>query len=220
MRLRFTFLTALLTLTTLMVNGQTMSFFFKQIPAEWTPELSSKQKDTLLQKGNYIIPGGDSLNTTKYVVDITTTDYLSSEYSFTTGQKAFIHFELRRFTNTNGRQFIVYSTCSGMRKAYSQADLMIFDIENGILKQNIHQKLLPETIAITDFVKKETPDSIKVKIEKAVNDCYDLYPASKNEITFRIHLNWSEDFEQWLIGNTLSFTWNGHSFDKKIKNEE
>lgn len=202
------------------IHGQTMTSFFKQLPIEWTPELSSEQKETLIQKGEFVIPSGDSLNQTKYALDTSVTDYLRCEYYFTTGQSAFISYELRKFTRNDGRQFLVYSKYGGLQKAYSQVDLRIFDIQNNKIRENKSEKLLPNTVFIADFINKETPDSIKSKIKNAVNACYDLRPEQKNEIAFRLYLNWSDDFERWLIGDSMSFIWNGRSFDRKLMKEK
>lgn len=213
-------LTVYFTLPGLTVHGQTMTSFFRQLPIDWTPSLSTMQKDSLLQKGDYVIPGGDSLNTSKYSVDTSSSDYLRCEYYFTTGQKAFIRYELRRFTKTDGKQFIVYSKYGGMEKAYSQVDLKIFYIVDGRIKEDANQKLLPNKVPIKEFLKQGAPAFTKTDLQKVANDCYDLSPEVQNHIVFRIAPNGSTDFEQWILGYTMSFTWNGSTFKQKLITEE
>ncbi|MCC6371293.1 MAG: hypothetical protein IT236_09840 [Bacteroidia bacterium] len=197
------------------LKAQNMAAIFKLLPLDFTPELSQTQKDSLIKYGEFIIPGGDSTNTTKYSIDLSDKDYLFCNYYFTTGQKAFFIIELRRFICADGRQVIVYSKYGGMQKVYSQAELRFFYVQKNVLKEDFNQKILPPEVTVTRFIKKETPDSIKKQIKNAVNDFYDLNPTDKNELSFRISLMYTNDFEKYLTGDKLTFVWNGTRFVRK-----
>ena len=200
--------------------AQTMTSIFRQLPIECTPGLSGKQRDTLIIKGDYILPG-DSLETVKYSIDTSgTKDYLRYEYNFTTGQSGFIVFELRRFQKENGKKFIVFSRYGGLRHNYYQHELKIFDIENDCLTENASQALLPREVGINNFVKEQTPEATEIKIEKAVSSCYQLYPEVESQIEWAIFPEYSHEYDQFVLGLTLTFTWTGNSFERKLKTEE
>lgn len=212
----------LITILAVPAIGQSMTLIFRNLPAEYTPELSKKEKEILLQNGSYVIVGGDSMEATKYTIDTTEfPDYLSYEFGFTTGQRGFIDFELRKFEQSDGNVIVVFSRCGGLARSYYQQDLKIFTIQNDTLIENASQSLLPTTITMDDFLKKATPDSVRLRMEKAVSSCYDLYPVTKNEIDFRITLEYNVDKdEQWIIALSMTFNWNGTSFDRKLRNKE
>ena len=82
---------------------QSMESIFNLLPPESTPELNSEQKKILLKNKEYIIPNGDSLETVKYSLEIDETNqYLRYEYYFTTGQKGFNSYEIRKFKKKDG----------------------------------------------------------------------------------------------------------------------
>lgn len=210
----------LLILTTFLLTdsfAQTMTSIFRQLPSECTPELSSKQRDTLVVKGEYVVPGGDSIETLKYSIETNETkDYLRYEYNFTTGQSGFIVFELRRFQKENGKKFVVFSRFGGVSRNYYQHDLKVFDIEGAFLKENNSQTLLPKEVGIDSFLKEETQDTVKTIIERAVNSCYSLYPEVANQIDWTIIPEYSEEYEPFVLAYTLTFTWTGLSFERKL----
>ena len=209
-------------LLTISAFGQTMTSIFRQLPPECTPELTIMERYILLKNGDYIIPGGDTIETIKYSIDtLEAKDYLRYEFNFSTGQAGFIAFELKSFRTTDGRRFIIFSRCGGMNRAYDQQDIKIYELKNNILIENSKQKLLPLTINITSFLKKETPDTIKTKIEQSVSGCYDLKPETTNEIEFGIFPQYPlYNDDQWILGYTIVFTWTGSTFDRKIMTEK
>jgi hypothetical protein len=206
-------------LLTASVYGQTMVAIFRELPPDCTPDLSTSERDSLLVNGEYIMPDGDSIETTKYDIDTSTAkNYLRYEFSFTTGQSGFIIFELRSFSTIDGGRIIIFSRYGGLSRAYEQQDLKVFRLKNHILLEDTKQTLLPETINTVAFMKKNIPEKIKKKIEQAVNSCYDLNPEGSRGIAFTIFAQSPiDEYEQWVRGYTMYFTWNGVSFDKKIK---
>src|SRR6201989_3537579 len=98
---KFVILTFLI--TPFLLQGQSMDSIFRLFPVTCTPELNSKQKDTLLRTKDYIIHGGDTIETVKYELEIDETQqYLRYDYYFTTGQKGFNTYELRKFKKKDG----------------------------------------------------------------------------------------------------------------------
>jgi hypothetical protein len=208
-------LTSVLSSSTL---GQSLSFFFKNLPADCTPELTFRQRDSLLQTLEFILPGGTSTETVKYTIDTANaTNYLRYEYSFTTGQNGFISFELRKFTKADGQSFLVFSRYGGLSRAYIQQDLKVFAIKNMQLVEQTTQKLLPKDIPLSRFLKKETPDAAKKRIDSAVNFRYDLYTEKQNEIEFTMFPQSPiDEDEKWVIGYSFLFTWTGKVFEQKL----
>ncbi len=211
--------TCLLTITAI---GQTMTSIFRQLPSECTPQLTATERDILLKNGSYTIPGGDSIETTQYSIDtLGAKDYLRYEFNFTTGQAGFIAFELKSLRTTDGRRLIIFSRCGGMKRAYNQQEIKIYELKNATLIEDSKNKLLPLTISITNFLKKETPDKVKSKIEQSVSSCYDLKPETPNELEFAIFPQsplGNED--EWILGYAITFTWTGNSFTRKIAIEK
>lgn len=200
--------------------GQSLITIFKHLPLDCTPELSKKQKDTLLLQGEYILPGGDSIETVKYTIDTTLIKkgYLSYEYNFTTGQNGFIAFELRRFRRANGTLIFVYSRYGGMLRAFEQQDVIIYELKNGKLVIN-NDGLLPSEIPIKDFFIKDTPKDIIAYASKYVNQSYSLYPDNSSSISYTIDPQFpnEEENKKYILGYTIVFTWNGNRFIKKLQ---
>ena len=194
-----------------------MADIFRLLPADCTPELDSKQRDTLLKNGEYILPGGDSMETIKYDIDsFGYSNYLHYVFSFTTGQNAFVGFELRKFKRNDSSIFIVYSRVGGALRAYDQHDLFIFDYKNGKLILS-KERLLPVNIPVKNFLKKETPDSIAKKIKSYVMATYILHSENPNTISFNLYPGVPlDEYEKNILGYTMLFTWNGKSFTRKL----
>ena len=194
-----------------------MAEIFRLLPPDCTPELNSKQRDTLLKNGEYILPGGDSLETIEYELDSSGfSDYLRYGFHFTTGQNAFLSIELRKFRRNDGRILIVYSRVGGMLRAYDQHEIFIFDYKDSKLTVS-KQKLLPVNVLIKDFLKKGTPDSIAKKIKSYVMTTYRLDPENPNTISYNLFPGAPlDDMEKYLLSDSMSFTWNGRSFTRKL----
>ena len=180
--------------------------------------MTDRQRDSLLQKLEFVIPGGDSTETVKYIIDTSkATNYLRYEYSFTTGQKGFISFELKKYTKVDGQSFLIFSRYGGLSRAYTQQDLKVFAIKNNKLVEETTQKLLPKNIPLSRFLKKETPDVVKKRIDSAVNFRYDLMTEKQNEIEFTMFPESPIDKDKkWIIGYSYLFTWTGKVFQQKL----
>ena len=71
--------------------SQSMASVFNLLPPDCTPELNSGERKILLKDKEYVLPGGDSIETVKYNIDIDEANqYLRYEFTYTTGQRAFI----------------------------------------------------------------------------------------------------------------------------------
>jgi len=198
--------------------GQSLTYFFNKLPADCTPDLTVSQRDTLLQKLEFIVPGDDSMQIVKYDIDTSKAEfYLRYEYSFTTGQRGFISFELRKFTKDNGQSFVVFSRYGGTPHAFAQHDLKIFTINNNNLIEESSQNLLPKNMPLNMFIKSETPDQSKKRIAVAVDCRYDMTPDKQNEIEFEIYPQTPlEQDEKWVIGYSYTYTWTGKAFERKL----
>ncbi|MES1215553.1 MAG: hypothetical protein ABUT20_08550 [Bacteroidota bacterium] len=192
-----------------------------QLPKECTQELDNKGKKLLLQKGSYIIPGGDSLETVEYRIDSLSQNYLGCQYNFTTGQRGFSNYELKRFKTIHGLDMIVFSTYGGSRASFFQNDLKIFYLRNKKLVEDKNQKLLPQSINIDDFLKNQTPDSIKKIIEQAMSNSYFLNTEKKNSIEFTLYPEYPiDEYEKWIVCYSFIFTWTGNKFIRKVNTEK
>ena len=158
---------------------------FKKLPAECTPGISLAERDSLIKYGTYVIPGGDSIETTRYEISsINANDYLNYYFNFITGQRAFIDFELRKYYATPESGIIVFSEYGGLPSNYSQHDLRLFRFDKNGFTEILNQKLLPKKISVTKFLKKETSDSIIRKIENYSNFCFNLETSDPNTLEF------------------------------------
>lgn len=199
-----------------------MKTIFHLLPLSCTPELNAKQKDSLLKFKEYTIPGGDSVETVKYDFSMDEKNkYISYEYSFTTGQRAFDHYEIKTFTKTDGRTLVLFAKYGGMRKvSFFQDELTFFSYENNKLTR-LKEKLLPKNISLKAYFKKNIPDSVYRKLESSMNTYYDLDPSIKNGIEFNIDpgFSYTAEFEKYYLGTSIRFTWNGNSFSRKLIKE-
>jgi len=198
------------------VQSQSMADIFRLLPEDCTPDLDSKQRDTLLQIGKYVLPGGDSSETIEYELDSSGfSDYIYFVWSFTTGQRGFIQHELRKFKKNDGGTLIIYSKYGGTPVGYDQRELIIFDYKNNKLTIN-KKNLLPKEIPITSFLKPNTPSLVVKKIQNEFSSCYHLNPENPKTITFEISpYITNDDEEKYIIGYTIPFVWNGRSFTRK-----
>ena len=196
--------------------SQSMTEIFRLLPAEYILDLDLKQRDTLLEKGEYMLPGGDSEITEKCTISFDSPDYVFFNYYFTTGQNGFVTIELRKFLRNDGRILIVYSRVGGMLRAYDQQSIFIFEYKDSKLALN-KQKLLPTDVPIKDFLKRGTPDSIARKIKSYVMTTYSLDPENPNAISYNLFQGTPlGDMEKYLLNDSMSFIWNGRSFTRKL----
>ena len=192
---------------------QSMESIFNLLPRESTPELNSEQKKILLKNKEYIIPNGDSLETVKYSLEIDETNqYLRYEYYFTTGQKGFNTYEIRKFKKKDGSSLIVFSSYGGAIKAFDQTELVTFEYKNKRLSKTKNNPL-PGKINIDRFLKANTPDSIRKEVEIYSNRSFDLSPELKNEIGYRVSFEIiNDEIEKYLLGDVILFPWTGKGF--------
>lgn len=194
-----------------------MSDIFRFLPADCTPELDLKQRDTLLKNGEYVLPGGDSLESVKYTIDAAPSPfYLRYVYSFTTGQRGFLAFELKKLTRNDGSIIVVFSRYGGVPVDAHQKELIVFNYKNKKLIPNKENLLLKE-VPIRYYLKNNTPDSIASKIKNVMNASYSLNSEYSNSISFDLFpIVPLEELEKYILGHSMSFTWNGKSFTRKL----
>ena len=193
--------------------SQSISAIFKLLPLTCTPELSIKERSILLNKKEYIVPGGDSLETVKYSIEVDEKkNYARYEYTFTTGQAGFLIFEIRKFIKADGELLIVFSRYGGTHYMYDQQEIAFFEMLQNKLVQ-LKEQFIPENIETTAFIKKNCPDSIKTKLVSYVSSAYDLNPEVKNELRFRIFFEVDPgESKEWFIGDEQVFKWTGKLF--------
>jgi len=206
-----------ITLAPFNLHSQSMAEIFRLLPADCTPELTSKQRDTLLKNGEYILPGGDSLETVKYTIGTSGSPfYLHYEYNFTTGQRGFISFELKKFIRQDGSVVIIFSRYGGVPVDAHQQELTVFNYKNKKLILN-KEDLLVKEVPIKCFLKGNTPDSTTPKIKNIMNSSYSLNAEDPNSISFNLlPVVPPEEFEKYILGDSMSFTWNGKYFMCKL----
>jgi len=199
-------------------KSQSMQSIVLQLPQAYVPDLDSKQRQLLLKKVFYELPGGDSEETIQYELDTPVLkNYIHFGFNFTTGQAGFGSFELKRFKRITGQDLIIFSRFGGASSLYEQHYLKIFFLDKGKLTEDRKQKLLPQSINLIAFLKKQTPDSIRKKIEGSINSCYSLDPEKDNQIEFNLSTQFMDDsLKKWLLGDSFIFTWNERSFSRKL----
>lgn len=190
--------------------GQTIQEIFKTLPLEYAPSLTIEAKDSLIEKGTYTFPDGDSIETMKASY-LAQEDYLRLTFYFTTGQNGFSVIELRKFQRLNDSLVVVYSKYGGGRWAYDQHSLFTFDYHNGTLLKNTTLGL-PETIETKGFLKENIPDSLKAD-ELTLNTSYDLNPEDCKCVRYQVNPT-LERYDPWIETKTISFIWNGERFIK------
>ena len=150
------------------------------------------------------------------VVLDTTKKFIRIESSYETGQRAFSTFEIRCFTKNNGDKIIVFSNYSGVPHLYQQDTILVFNYKYGKLEIS-KIEYLPKVIGINDFVKPNTPASVRKKYSEFSNSCYELGYEGDN-ITYCLYdgdiiLNNLD--VSYLLGNAIEFVWNGEKFKRK-----
>jgi hypothetical protein len=192
--------------------GQSIQDLFKILPLQYTPDLTISARDSLLQFNSYTIPGGDTLSTEEVSITERQDDFLQLNYGFTTGQKAFIIIELRKFVKRNGDIVVVYAKFGGMQKAFDQHALVTFDYHG---KQLVLNKGLglPETISPTAFLKPNTTDHAKASTI-TLSTGYRLHSDESNSIEFFVHPE-TEESASWLDTEAVIYTWDGDRFKKR-----
>lgn len=208
----------LLILFPVFVSSQPMESIVKLLPKGCIPYLNNEQKTILLEKAVYELPGGDSEETIQYILDTPVQkNYISFGFVFITGQNGFNTFEIKRFKKMNGNDLIIFSRFGGVTAMYYQDTLKIFSCINGKLQENMKQDLLPQSISINEFLKKETPASIRKRVENSSNTYYSLDPEKPDQIEFNLSFQFiPEELEKWLLGDSFIFVWNGNSFSRKL----
>jgi hypothetical protein len=196
---------------------QSMTGLFRLLPLACTPEINNKEKEILIEKGEYIVPGGDTNETVKYSIDTAhVKNYLRCEYSFTTGQRGFNIVEIKKFKKTDGGFILVFSQYGGVPMEYEQQGLEIYDIRNGKLVE-CKEIMIPRDIGLKNLLKHGYSDSLFAAIDSRTNSSYELMPWNENEIVFQISSPLDiKEYKKYMLGNKVIFTWNGQSFVKKV----
>ncbi len=191
--------------------AQSILEIFKSLPLEYTLELSNEAKASLMERGNYTFPGGDSIETMEAEF-LAQKDFLRIAYYFTTGQSGFIVIELRKFQKIDGSLIVVYSKFGGTRRAFEQHSLLTFDYNNGTFKLNKNLGL-PENIESEEFLKDNLPDSFKGD-RTMLSYSFNLEPEETNGIAYEINSQ-TNQFDELIKTNRFLFIWNGTRFEKK-----
>lgn len=196
---------------------QSMTGLFRLLPVACTPELNNKEKEILIEKGEYIVPGGDSYETVKYSIDTAEVkNYLRCEYGFTTGQRGFIIIEIKKFQRANGEFILVYSQYGGVPIEFEQREFKIYNIRKGKLIES-KEIMIPKDVGLKNVLKPGYSDSLFTEIKNNSNSSFLLDSDKENELEFRISSPLDLDhYKKYMIGNVMLFTWNGLAFVKKI----
>ena len=203
-------------------DAQTIGSIFISLPKDCIPDLNISQKKFLLKNKEYILPGGDSLETIKYTIAVDEKNqYLSCKMNFTTGQNGFSIIQIRKFIKKDGGSLIVFSRYGGLLHSYFQDEIRCFNSRNNKLTE-IKNKPLPDSIGINRFFKSNTPDSLRVKLGSYISTSNDLRPELENAIAFKIFSQVNDgEAEKYIIGNSMHFIWTGLKFrESKIKNSD
>ncbi|WP_026965990.1 hypothetical protein [Algoriphagus terrigena] len=194
--------------------GQSMEEVFKSIPINYTPELSSGGKDSLIHFGVYTIPGGDTLSTMEIAVTESKPDFIQFNLYFSTGQKMFSITEIRTFKKKDGSTIVVFAKSGGLQRAFDQYSLLTFEYSDGdvVLSRELG---LPETIAWNEFLKSNLPDSLKLQ-EMTLSTSYDLYPQTSNAIAYLLNPQ-TQQFNDWIGEVEFLYVWNGNKFERKVR---
>jgi len=204
-------------LTSFASSAQTLAEqAFKQLPDSLFFELTESGKDSLLQFKKYIIPGGDSISTVQYSIEVDDEKHLNCFYYYTTGQRGFLTTQIKLIPKDRSSYLVILSQYGGVPTDYYNRNLNLYNFNNGVL-QEIPNTILPEQIAHKQFLKSDTPDSIKTDIQTHSNECYLLDTEKEDIIEYRVGSP-IIGFE-WFEYEVIRFTWNGSSFSQeKIKN--
>lgn len=216
MKHRLVTLLVAFSLTPILLKGQSMESIFKLLPLECM-ELNGHQRDSLLRYREYVIPGGDSIETMKYDLSVDEINkYLRYELSFTTGQNGFTVWEVRKFKRKDGSSLILFSSYGGLLRSFDQHEIYAFGYQAKKLVR-LKKQYLPKKININTFLEPNTPDSIKEKADNYCNCTYDLGPKAKDQITYSLYFQViDEEVESYLRGDEISFIWTGEFF-KQLK---
>lgn len=193
-------------------DSNEMAEVFRKIPNDLILDLNDNAIDSLLEFGRYTFPGGDSIITEEIAVTESTEEFLQVHYGFTTGQRAFLIIEIRKFKISNDKSLIVFAKFGGLYAAFDQHILKTFILENDklILVDNLR---LPESISVFEFLKEDIPDSIRNEYLD-ISSGYNLNPDMVNSIEYFIYPQ-TERFDVWIKTENVNYLWNGEKFYRK-----
>ena len=97
-------------------------------------------------------------------------------------------------------------------------------IDNGSELKISKKEYLPKNLNISDFVKKDTPDSVIKKYSEYSSSSYELVYVEGN-IEYKLFdtsiFTNSEIDNSFLLGNSIEFIWNGKHFERmRVKKKE
>ncbi|MES2689297.1 MAG: hypothetical protein V4658_02775 [Bacteroidota bacterium] len=195
-----------------------MDVVFRKLPLTCTPGLSAEQRDSLILNGNYVLNKNDPSKSIRYEKRDIHPELADNycKYSMNIENRFYV-FELKRYKKRIGKDLVVFTACGGSFVSYSQQEFKIYRLKHDTLIEDIEQTILPEAPDIADFLKKETPDSIKAMIVQSTNLCFD----QEGELTFRIYTKKNNDelSNTWRTTLEIGFLWNGSSFRRKKNND-
>ncbi|MFD0998239.1 hypothetical protein ACFQ21_02935 [Ohtaekwangia kribbensis] len=174
--------------------------------------------DSLIKNKSYYPPDNTEEEIIKYTIAVENDaiGVLRIEMSFETGQRAFIIHELKRIEITDKEFLVVYSRVSGAPIVFAQSELQTYLFKNGILTKT-KDPLLPLTIGLADFLKRNTPDSLIQKYSQYSNHCYELIYEGRN-ICYVLYENFDLGNldKSWLLGNKIEFVFRKRKFKRLL----
>ncbi|MCX6271399.1 MAG: DUF3256 family protein [Bacteroidetes bacterium] len=206
------------------LNAQKISDIFLLMPDSLVDNLSFNDRTKILTKGKLYPSTNNAQSIEVYTLEQQDTikNYLRIELSYESGQAAYVIFEIRSFNTSKGDKVIVFSNVGGAHNDYNQNELVFFDFKKGKLQVS-RTDYLPRTIGLKDFIKFNTPDSLREKYDEYSCSSYEL-GYDGNNITYRLNDNYLFDNEfdsSYILGNSIEFRWNGNRFERQnvIKKE-
>lgn len=195
-------------------KSQSMTDLFLRLPSNCTPGLYSIGRQTLVKDTQYTVPGKKEVDEIDYSIDTVSENYLAYEFSNSKGRGTNENYELKKFKKTDGSYILLFSKTGDIKVHSNIYVLKTFDITGNTLTEKI-PGLIPENLDYSSFLKSNISDSVKTKLAKTAYTSFDLDAKAPGRIIFRIILQSDKDV-QWLIGNSMVFTWNGAAFTSSI----
>lgn len=198
--------------------NETMVDVFMALPIEYTPELYSTGKDSLIQFGYYKFPNSDSLEIRK----INGNDFYFNISYYN------IHKPVKRiyWPSSNGghydgliispniflqlKEFNNYNIIIASFGYSDNKQLKILNYNGGVLSESYVQ--FPDTPMISNFLKENTPDSVSSILNSKVRVYIDLIENKKDQFAFSIASIITEENTQWIKTDRIYYRLENETF--------
>jgi len=179
---------------------------FYALPLDLFSEMTVEGRYALVKNDEWTIPGGDSLEQTAYRLELVNDTTARILWTFTTGQRGFVAYELALFSSWSKWPVLVLSQYGGHPTAVEQQELEAFRKEFGSWNDQADLSL-PQVPAVETYFLVDSLNADQSVVEPPLGH----FSFEENRIVYTIFPKFHAQAER-ITKQKFIWQWNGKAF--------